>query len=251
MRGIAQAVARRRPGSSKRLVSEIEPATRTTERLPSPAGLASLANGCGDVLPSLQSVPSQFHLEMNGELLYSLCIALLERKLIDEELWLASGKIPVVFARNAVQKILERFPDFQYVDYSLEICDEPDSGYRSSDDIFPSSLLVMFELQSTGVLAIGNAMNALDLLEVNLGAAFYIVLTSALWKWMFVYDHTSAERYNEQLQEMMEQDDEDNRDQYEFPDLEKAIPPSVIEVDRWPPSSGEATFTEASLRSTR
>lgn len=186
------------------------------------------------MLPSLGSASKNFRLELNGELLYSLCIGLVERRLVDEELWLASGKIPVVFARNALQKMTERFGEFENVAYSLEVCDEPDSSYGTSEGLPPSSLLGMFELQSTGVLVIGEAMKALDGQEEKLGAAFYVVLTAALWRWMYVYDHTAAERCSEQIQEMREEDDPENQDRYEIPDVAKAIPPAVKEVDQWP-----------------
>jgi len=233
MPGIAHPVPRRRPGN-ERLKRQIKPSPRASKRLSPSAGLASLGRGCGDALPTLQSVPASFRLELNGELLYSLCIGLVERKLVDEQLWIASGKIPVVFARNAIQKKLESFLKLENVDYSLEVCDVPDSSYGSADDALPSSLFVMFELQSTGVLVIGEAMEALDAQEEKLGAAFYVVLISALWRWMYLYDHTSAERYSEQMQEMREDDDPDNQDHYEIPDVEKAIPPAVKEVDNWP-----------------
>jgi len=236
MPGITHSIPRRRPGN-QRLKRQVSPAPRTSERLPASIGLAPLGRGCGDALPTLHSVPSSFRLELNGELLYSLCIALVERKLVDEELWVASGKIPVVFARNAIQKKLNSFVQLENVDYSLEVCDVPDSSYGSSEDTLPSSLLVMFELQSTGVLVIGEAMDALDAQEEKLGAAFYVVLISALWRWMYLYDHTTAERYSEQLEEMREDDDPDNREHYEIPDVEKAIPPAVKEVDAWPVQS--------------
>jgi hypothetical protein len=77
-------------------------------------------------------------------------------------------------------------------------------------------------------------MKALDEQEQFLGAAFYIVLTDALREWIRVYDHRTAEWHNEQLGDMMLDDDPENRNHYEFPDIEKAIPIGVKEVDGWP-----------------
>ena len=145
-----------------------------------------------------------FQLETNGELLYRLCIALVERQLVDEGLWLAAAKIPVVFARNAIQKTIEGMGEIKNIGYSLEICDEPDSGYGSGDEILPSALLAMFTLHTAGFVVLGAAMKSLELEEENLGAAFYVVLTHALYRWMRLYDHHAAEWYSEQLVEMME-----------------------------------------------
>lgn len=235
MRGISQAVVLRRAGGPK-LASPIEPPAEGAERAPSTAGL-TLGAGCCDVLPSLQSVRSTFQIETNGELLYRLCIALVERKLVDEELWLASGKIPVVFARNAIQKTIEQMCGAAFEDnlqYGFEVCDDPDSGYGREDRVTPGSLVAMFELQTAGFVILGEAMKALDEQEDFLGVAFYIVLTDALRNWMRVYDHRAAEWYNEQLGDMMADDDPENRESYEFPDVEKAIPSGVKEVDAWP-----------------
>ena len=44
--------------------------------------MTSLGVGCGDAWPTLTSTPARFQLETNGELLYRLCIALVERKLV-------------------------------------------------------------------------------------------------------------------------------------------------------------------------
>ncbi len=235
MRGISQAVVRRRAGGPK-LVSRIKSPASSAERTPSTAGLTLGAGSC-DVLPSLQSVRSTFQIETNGELLYRLCIALVERKLVDEALWLASGKIPIVFARNAINKTIEEMCGAVFEDnlqYGFEICDEPESGYGRHNNVIPNSLLGMFELQTAGFVILGQAMKALDEQEQFLGAAFYIVLTDALRNWMRVYDHRAAEWYNEQLGDMMTDDDPENRENYEFPNVEKAIPAGVTEVDAWP-----------------
>jgi hypothetical protein len=235
MRGIPQAVVRRRTGGPK-LVSRIEPSAESAERTPSTAGLTLGAGSC-DVLPSLQSVRSTFQIETNGELLYRLCIALVERKLVDEELWLPSGKIPIVFARNAIQKRIDQMCGAAFeenLQYGFEVCDDPDSDYRRGESVGPGCLVAMFELQTAGFAIMGEAMKALDTQEQSLGAAFYIVLTDAVRNWMRVYDHRAADWYNEQLGDMMTDDDPENRDHYEFPDVEKAIPIGVKEVDAWP-----------------
>lgn len=236
MRRITQTVLRRRPGGPE-LVSRIEPVIESPQRVSAAPGLTLLGAGSGDTLPSLRSVRSAFQIETNGELLYRLCIALLERKLISEDLWLASGKIPIVFARNAIHTMVDQMCGAAFennLQYGLEICEEPEPSYGIDERTNPGSLLAMFELHTAGFVTVGDAMRALDGEEQLLGAAFYIVLTDALRSWMPVYDHRAAEWYNEQLGDMMADDDPENRESYEFPDVEKAIPKEIKVVDAWP-----------------
>jgi hypothetical protein len=48
-------------------------------------------------------------LETNVERLYRLCMALLKGNLADEKLWQRTGKVAAVFARSAIQKLIEEF----------------------------------------------------------------------------------------------------------------------------------------------
>ena len=68
-----------------------------------------LGVGCGESLPSLNRIPTSYRLETNGERLYRLCLALVERNLADAKLWEKSGKVAVVFARSTIQKLIEEF----------------------------------------------------------------------------------------------------------------------------------------------
>ena len=196
----------------------------------------ALGSGSGDAFPNLGAVPSTYQIETNSELLYRLCVALVERQLVDENLWLESGKIPVVFARNAVQKMIDKACGAVFdnnLEYSCDIRDDLEVSYGNGEAVGVGQLVAMFDLQTAGFLVIGQAMQALDELEPLLGAAFYLVLARALRRWMPIYDHVSAGWYNDQLREMMEDDDPDNRDSYEFPPVDEATPPSVKVVDQW------------------
>jgi hypothetical protein len=68
-----------------------------------------LGQGCGETIPSLRRISSNYRLETNGERLYRLCMALVERNLSDEKLWQQTGKVAVVFAQSAIQKLIEEF----------------------------------------------------------------------------------------------------------------------------------------------
>ena len=235
MRRIHKTLPCRRRGGTKVHV-EFGAHAQSSNRATPASGLMLLGTGSGGTLPALGSVPSTYQIETNGELLYRLCVELVERKLVDEQLWLASGKIPIVFARNAIDKMIERLCGDIFKDnleYACEVRDHLGDGYHRGESVGTGKLVAQFDLQTAGFLVIGAAMQALDNEDPCLGAAFYLVLGRALRRWMPIYDHFAAKWYNERLHEMMEEDDPESRENYEFPPVEEATPPSVKIVDQW------------------
>jgi hypothetical protein len=198
--------------------------------------LTLLGQGCGETLPSLRRIPTSYRLETNGERLYRLCLALVERNLADAKLWQESGKVAVVFARTAIQKLIEEFTGGALkdkIDYCFEVRDDLGTGYWRGGALGEGKLMAAFELQACGYLKIGVALEALEEQERFLGAAFYFLLRRSLYRWIRIYDHTDAECYNEQLHEWMEQDEPESRDAYEFPAVDEAIPEPVRTAKDW------------------
>jgi hypothetical protein len=160
----------------------------------------------------------------------------MERNLVDESLWLESGKIPVVFARNAIIKIIEQRAGDSFKDnmqYECIVSDTLSSGYYSGAKVEDEKLVTMFDLTTAGFVVIGEPIRSLDEQEQFLGAALYVLLTRTLRRRLRLYDHIAATWYNEQLHDLMEDDEPDNREQYEFPKVEECIPPSVKTVEGW------------------
>ena len=59
-------------------------------------------------------------------------MALVERNLADEKLWQQTGKVAVVFARTAIQKLIEEFTGGALkdkIDYCSEVRDDLGTGY--------------------------------------------------------------------------------------------------------------------------
>ena len=165
-----------------------------------------------------------------------LCLALVERNLADEKLWQKTGKVAVVFARSAIQKLIEEFSGgalTDKIDYCFEVRDDLGTGYWRGGALGEGKLMAAFELQACGYLKIGAALDALEEQERFLGAAFYFLLRRSLYRWIRIYDHTDAECYNEQLHEWMEQDEPESRDAYEFPAVDEAIPEPVRTAKDW------------------
>jgi hypothetical protein len=87
-------------------------------------------------------------------------------------------------------------------------------------------LAVIIEFGSAVYLKFGPAITAIEAEAAGLGAAFYWKLTYALYRMMRIYNHDDAMQYEERIKEYAE-DDEENRGQYEFPEVEKALPECI------------------------
>src|ERR1700679_1261050 len=123
MRRVTKPGARRR-GSGQEIVVGHDAGSRSAERIITTADLTLLGQGCGETLPSFRRIPTNYRLETNGERLYRLCLALVERNLADKKLWQDTGKVAVVFARSAIQKLIEEFSGAALtdkIDYCFEV----------------------------------------------------------------------------------------------------------------------------------
>src|ERR1019366_8125601 len=69
--------------------------------------------------------------------------------------------------------------------------------------------------------------DALEAEAEGLGAAFYWALTYALYRVMRIYNHDDALMYEERMRDYAAEDEEENRGQYEFPEVEKALPECI------------------------
>ncbi len=130
MRRVTKPGARRR-GSSQKIVVRHDAGSRSPKRTAATPDITLLGQGCGETLPSLSRIPASYRLETNGERLYRLCLALVERNLADEKFWQQTGKVAVVFARTAIQKMIEEFSGgalTDKVDYCFEVRDDLGTG---------------------------------------------------------------------------------------------------------------------------
>ena len=134
---------------------------------------------------------------------------------------------PLAFARRSILnrisaktvELLER-----NVEYHMEVSDVVGAD---STGLSTGQLAITIHCSGCGYLKIGPALRALESEAEGLGAAFYWTLTRALYRVMRIYDHSDAQTYEENLIEYAQEDDPANRDQYEFPEVEKALPECI------------------------
>jgi hypothetical protein len=196
---------------------------------PATAPVETLAPAFAQALPCLDGQPRTYSHDVNGEMLYELCAALVLMGLGNPELWAECGEDPLVFAQRSIVnrigaetvELLER-----NVEYHLEVTDVVG---EDSTGLSTGQLAITIHCSGCGYLKIGPALRALEAEEEGLGAAFYWTLIRSLYRVMRIYDHSDAEAYEENLIEYAQDDDPANRDQYEFPEVAKALPDCIRE----------------------
>ena len=180
-------------------------------------------------MPSLSDVRTEYSHEVNAELVHELCAALVREGFGTAETWKKSGGNALAFAQHAMMSGIgaERGDLIQRnVEYHLEVSDQ--LGRAGSDtELESGQLVVTVECGGSGYFKIGPALDALESEAEGLGAAFYWALTLALYRVMRIYNHDDALMYEERMRDYAAEDDEENRGQYEFPEVEKALPECI------------------------
>jgi hypothetical protein len=220
---------RRRPASHGPIRGQRQRAARRSIGTSSAPGITTLAPAFGQALPALTTVPTEYNHEGNAELLYDLCAALVKEGLGSPKTCQQCGGNAVAFAQHSIMDAIgvERGELLQRnVEYHLQVSDVLEGdGYGST--LSNGQLEVTIECSGCGYLKIGPALDALEKESEGLGAAFYWSLSHALYRVMRIYDHDDALRYEEMLIESANEDDEENRSQYELPEVEKALPACI------------------------
>lgn len=179
-------------------------------------------------LPVLAAIPTAYDHELRAELLYDLCAALVREGLAGPELWRKCGGSSVVFAERAIMESIgeDRWNLLQRnVEYHLSVSDVAEQDGEETL-VGRGRLAVTIECGGAGYLKIGPAIAALEEEVAGLGAAFYWTLIYALYRVMRIYGHDDALQYEERMREYAEEDEE-SRGQYEFPEVEKALPECI------------------------
>jgi hypothetical protein len=225
-----QTIHRHRPHSVRRRGPGLggQPVLAGPGRSAAAVGIATLAPAFAQALPTLGNIVSAYTHELHAELVYDLCSALVREGYGTPETWKKCGEGATTFAEHAIMSAIgeTRWNLLQRnVEYHLQVSDavEDDGSGAPLED---GQLVVTVECGGAGYLKIGPAIDALEEEAEGLGAAFYWALIYALYRVMRIYNHDDAMQYEERMREYAE-DDEGNREQYEFPEIAKALPESI------------------------
>jgi len=228
---------RRRPAGHGPVRRRRQRAALDSIGTPSAPGITPLAPAFGQTLPTLGAVPTEYNHEVNAELLYDLGAALVKEGLGSPETWQQCGENAVPFAQRSIIDAIgsERGELLQRnVEFHLQVSDVLERDGDGST-LCNGQLAITIECCGAGYLKIGPALDVLEKEAEGLGAAFYWTLIHALYRVMRIYDHDDALRYEEMLIESANEDDEENRSQYEFPEVEKALPQCIQKTlkEKW------------------
>jgi hypothetical protein len=191
-------------------------------------GVATLAGQSGQCLPKLDGVRTSYDHELKAELLYDLCAALVQCGLGTANHWRESGANGNLFVRQALRDAItqDRLDLLaRNIEYHLNIQDVVDR-FGEERALEVNELAVLITSGNCGYLEIGVALEALEQEEKGLGAAFYWELIHSLYRVMRIYDHSDAYEFAERQREYAECDEE-NAEQYEFPDVDKGLPECI------------------------
>lgn len=195
----------------------------------SATGIETLARRFGQALPTLENVPTSYNHEVHSELLFDFCAALVRCGVAGPSHWKQSGESGNIFVQKAIRDAIttDRLDLLQRnLEYHLQIADVIEQyGYDRA--LETSELAIMITSGNCGYFEIGKALEALEVEEEGLGAAFYWQLTYSLYRVMRIYNHDDALMREEMLREWAEQEDEEGREQYEFPEVEKGLPECI------------------------
>jgi hypothetical protein len=221
---------RRSQGSGRAICRQRPSAAAGTLDPPSADALTTLAPPFGQALPTLEHVPTHYNHEVHGELLYTLCAELVARSLGTPDIWRKCGRNAVAFAQCSIMAAIgaERGDLLRRnVEYHIEVSDVFSDGYQYGSDarVGEGKLCLSVTCQGTGYLRIGPALDALEQEAAGLGAAFYWTLVRSLYRVMRIYDHEDATMYEENLRAYADEDD--SGEPYEFPEVERALPPYI------------------------
>jgi hypothetical protein len=211
------------------VLGERQPIVPGANGVAAATGVATLAPAFAQAMPSLDGIVTEYTHELHAELVYDLCSALVREGFGTPDIWKKCGENAKTFAEHAIMSAIgeDRWNLLRRnVEYHLQVSDVTEvEGY--DQPLENGSLLVTIECGSAGYLKIGPALDTLEQEAEGLGAAFYWELTYALYRIMRIYNHDDAMQYEERMREYAEDDEEENREQYEFPEIGKALPECV------------------------
>jgi hypothetical protein len=205
------------------------PETVATVRDAPTVGVETLAGRFGQALPAFENVPTSYKHEVHSELLYDFCACLVRCGIGRPSHWSQSNGSGNRFVQNVIREAItdERLDLLERnLEYHLQVADVIER-YGYDRGLESSELAILINSGNCGYLEIGEALEALEKEERGLGAAFYWQLTSSLYRVMRVYNHDDALMHEEQLHEWAEQEDEEAREEFEFPEVQKSLPECI------------------------
>ena len=185
-----------------------------------------IAIGSHSAFPHLNGVTTRHQLAFGTRPAARLGLSLLEAGIADAKAWNPDRKNPVEFIENTLRRwatknggeeIATEFDVAFALVSDLEPYSDGDSGMAMAQDMY-----MVLEPETAGYVVLGPFLRELAGIHGRLPVTFFNVFTTALDRWVRLYDHRDAEERVEMLREWYESDPDSEH--VELPDVRGAIP---------------------------
>jgi hypothetical protein len=209
------------------------PTTANAERIASLARLNFNAQNRGLFLPRLDQQPAVYSHAVGDDISVTLAESFIKLGLGTMEQWKEAGNCTRFIAAALNGWLHEIGADSLSECVDLAVAFHTEYEHEKFKD---GQIFVTIETSASGCTVIGNAIRKLEKHAPGLGADFYSVFCSTLYRWMRIYDHSDAEHFVERWTESIDRDPPFEGLSFEeycaaneihIPDVEGSIPPPI------------------------
>ena len=185
-----------------------------------------MGHASGAVLPRLDGVPVEYQLSAEDPRAIKLGQTLTVLGIADPGDWDEAKHSPAGYVQAAVKRWLalhggEQVRENFALNAMISGCPDLYCGEEGRQEL----LYLMVDPDSAAYMVLGPTLEMLERIHPRLPATFYHLFVGGIQRLVRLYDFRDAQDRVEMLKEWTE--GEPDREQYEFPDVEGCIPPSM------------------------
>ena len=180
----------------------------------------------GVVLPRLDGTPVEYRFSAEDPRAIKLAQTLTLLGIAEPSAWDEAKRSPTNYVHAALKRWLALHGGEQVREnFALNATISGSPDLYGGEDGRRELLYLMVDPDSAGYMILGPTLEMLEPIHPRLPATFYHLLVGAIQRWVRVYDYRDALDRVEMLREWAE--GEADQEQYEFPEVEGCIPPSM------------------------
>jgi hypothetical protein len=193
-----------------------------------PATNLLIAPPCELVLPSLETMPVEHRFSADDRELLALAETLVRSNIAAVEDWEKSGRDAIKYLSLTLQRWM-REHDAAAIDRRFDLdLTLSDRLVDYSDERGPEgTLYLVLDPDGAAFVLLKPTLELLETVHPRLPSTFFMHLAGSLNRWVRVYDYHDAEDRVDMLREWYE--GEEDREQYEVPDIEGCTPQCLKE----------------------
>jgi len=185
-----------------------------------------MGKATGALLPKLDGTPVDYRFSAEDPRAIKLAQSLTVLGLADPGAWDEAKRSPTQYVHAALKRWIAFYGGEQgRQNFVLNATISGTPDLFGGGDGRPQLLYLMVDPDSARYMILGPTLEKLEHFHPRLPASFYHLLVGAVQRCLRVYDFRDAQDRVEMLREWAE--GEGDQEQYEFPDVEGCIPPSM------------------------